>query len=484
MGAINGAEFLNRINSLKTEIWLDGKKIQGKISEHPAFKGILQTKASLYDMQHDPALKDEMTFLSPKTGAPVGLSFLQPKTNEDLIKRRKVSEQWARKTRGFMGRSPDYLNSAVMSFASSSPLLRGKVNCFPENIRSLHEMAMEKDLSFTHTFVTPQVNRSNTYSESSEEEPIVARVIDRNEEGIIIKGARLLATQGGLTDEVLVTSTPNFLLDENEAFAFSIPSDTKGLKFICRESFVGRESLFNHPLSSRFEEMDTILVFDNVLVPWNRVFYYDNGVAAAEFSFQNSFHAFTAHQSLIRRIVKTEFILGLAELLVQTINVSEYQHIQDKLSEIIIGLETMKALLEKAEKDAALDKWGTMRPSVVPLEVANNIFPKIYPRFTEIIQLIGASGLVGLPTENAFHSSIRSDIDQYLQAATKNAEDRVKIFRLAWDLTMSPFGTRQTQFERYFFGDPIRLSSRLYKAYPLTDYVKEVGGFLDLETHE
>lgn len=93
------------------------------------------------------------------------------------------------------------------------------------------------------------------------------------------------------------------------------------------------------------------------------------------------------------------------------------------------------------------------------------------------------SGLVGLPTENAFSSPIKTDLNQYLQAATKNAEDRVKIFRLAWDLTMSSFGTRQTQYERYFFGDPIRLSSRLYKAYPLTDYVKEVSNFLNLETN-
>lgn len=319
--------------------------------------------------------------------------------------------------------------------------------------------------------------------ESSKEEPIAARVIARNEEGLGIKGARLLATQGGLTDEVLVFSIPKFLLDEYEAFAFSIPSDTKGLKFICRESFVGGDSTFNHPLSSQFEEMDTILVFDNVLVPWNRVFYYDNAQAAEGFSFKSSFHCFTIHQVVTRQIVKTEFILGLAELLVQTINVSEYQHIQEKLSEIIIGLETMKALLEKSESDAALDQWGTIRSSIAPLQVANNIFPKIYPRFTEIIQLIGASGLVGLPTENAFSSPIKTDLNQYLQAATKNAEDRVKIFRLAWDLTMSSFGTRQTQYERYFFGDPIRLSSRLYKAYPLTDYVKEVSNFLNLETN-
>ena len=483
MGAINGSDFIKRLDQLDTEIWLDGKKVQGKISRHPAFKGVLRTKASLYNMQHEAEFKDKLTFHSSETGDSIGLSFLQPKTKDDLNKRRAASEQWARRTGGLMGRSPDYLNTAVMSFAASAPLLRGRVNCFPENIQSLYELAMKKDLSFTHTFVSPQVNRSEAYLESSKEEPIAARVIDRNEEGLVIKGARLLATQGGLTDEVLVFSIPKFLLDEYEAFAFSIPSDTKGLKFICRESFVGGDSTFNHPLSSRFEEMDTILVFDNVLVPWNRVFYYDNAQAAEDFSFKSSFHCFTIHQVVTRQIVKTEFILGLAELLVQTINVSEYQHIQEKLSEIIIGLETMKALLEKSESDAALDQWGTIRPSIAPLQVANNIFPKIYPRFTEIIQLIGASGLVGLPTENAFSSPIQTDLDQYLQAATKNAEDRVKIFRLAWDLTMSSFGTRQTQYERYFFGDPIRLSSRLYKAYPLTDYVKEVSNFLNLETN-
>ncbi|CDO05150.1 4-hydroxyphenylacetate 3-monooxygenase oxygenase component [Oceanobacillus picturae] len=484
MGAITGRDFIKRLNQLDTEIWLDGKKVKGEISEHPAFKGILETKASLYDMQHDPKIKEEMTFHSPETGDAVGLSFLQPKTKDDLIKRRKASEHWAKRSGGLIGRSPDYLNTAIMSFASSSPLLIGRANCFPENIQSLYELAMKEDLSFTHTFVTPQVNRSESYLESSEEEPIVARVVDRNEEGIVIKGARLLATQGGLTDEVLVISTPKFLLDEDEAYAFSIPSDTKGLKFICREPFVGGDSFFNHPLSSRFEEMDTILVFDNVLVPWNRVFYYDNAIVAADFSYQSSFHNFTTHQVITRQIAKTEFILGLAELLVQTINVREYQHIQEKMSEIIIGLETMKALLEKSENDAELDQWGVMRPDIVPLQIANNIFPKIYPRFTEIIQLIGASGLVSLPTENAFKSSIRADLEQYLQAATSNAEDRVKIFRLAWDLTMSSFGTRQTQYERYFFGDPIRLSGRLYNAYPLDDYVKEVRNFLDLKTEE
>jgi 4-hydroxyphenylacetate 3-monooxygenase len=480
MGIIYGGDFIERIDKLENEIWFDGEKIKGKISEHPNFKGILRSKASLYDLQNDTVLKDQMTYFLPERGERIGLSYLQPKTIEDLLKRRRMMEHWARFTQGLMGRSPDYMNTAVMSLASSASLLKGSKNCFPENIKSLYERAIEQDLSFTHTFIPPQVNRSLVYLESSEE-PISAKVIDRNKEGIVIKGARLLATQGGLTDEVLVISTPRLFLDIDEAFAFSIPSNTKGLKFICRQSFVGGESSFNHPLSSRYEEMDSVVVFDNVLVPWDRVFFFDNVKVAADYINNSSFYPFAYHQVVTRQIVKAEFILGVAELLVETINVGEYQHIQDKLSEIIIGLETMKALLEKSENDAEIDEFGCMRPSLIPLQVASNIAPKIYPRFSEIIQTIGASGMVSLPTEKDFSSDIRADLDRYLQGANKNAEDRVKIFRLAWDLTMSSFGTRQTQYERYFFGDPVRLSSALYKNYAKEQHVKNISKLLNLE---
>jgi 4-hydroxyphenylacetate 3-monooxygenase len=483
MAAINGKEYINRLNLLNNEIWYDGEKIEGQLSEHPVFKGLIQSKAALYDLQHNPKIKDEMTYISPKSGELIGLSYLQPKTKEDLIRRRKMTEHWARYSGGIMGRSPDYLNTVLMSFASSISFLKNKENCFPNNLQAFYEFSRENDLSFTHTFISPQVNRAHIYFENTDE-PIAAKVIDQNEEGIIIKGARLLATQGGLTDEVLVFSVGKFLFNEDEAFAFSIPSNTKGIKFICRETFIGGQSSYDHPLSSRFEEMDSIVVFDNVLVPWNRVFYYNNGEVAEEFPIQSSFHPFTKHQVLTRQIVKTEFVLGIAQLLIETINISEYQHIQEKMAEIIIGLETMKALLEKSENNAKLDEWGYMRPEIFPLQVAGNIFPKIYPRFTEIIQLLGASGLITLPTEKAFHSIIRNDLDLYLKGATKTAEERVKIFRLAWDLTMSSFGTRQTQYERYFFGDPIRLFSNLYNTYPKNEYVNVISNFLNLKKEE
>ncbi|PID15961.1 4-hydroxyphenylacetate 3-monooxygenase, oxygenase component [Sporosarcina sp. P34] len=465
MGAINGNEFVRRINEQDAEIWLDGQQLKGPISKHPAFKGLIETKASLYDLQSSPSHKSLMTYASPVTNDQIGLSYLQPKTKADLQKRRVMTEEWARLSCGLLGRSPDYLNTVIMSFASSSPHLLGKENCFPEHIQALYERAREEDLSFTHTFITPQVNRSQNALNTSDE-PISAKIVGKTSAGLIIKGAKLLATQGGVTDEVLVFSTPSFLGDSDEAFAFSIPSSTEGLRFLCRESFVGGNSTFNYPLSSRFEEMDAIVVFDNVLVPWKRVFFHHNKEVASEFFSMSSFHPFATHQVITRQIVKTEFMLNLAEQLVQTINIAEYLHIQEKLSEIIIGLETMKALRDKSEADALLDQWGYMCPSAIPLQIASNIFPKVYPRFSEIIQLIGASGMVALPTDKDFHSAIQPDLAKYLQGATTTALERVQLFRLAWDLTMSSFGTRQTQYERYFFGDPVRLSGHLYRSYP------------------
>lgn len=480
MGIITGEQFIARLDSLNNEVWYDGKRMDKPISQHPAFTGVIHSKAALYDLQHREHLQQDLTFHSPTLNETVGTSFLQPKTKEDLLKRHRMIELWARQTNGIMGRTPDYLNTVLMSLAASSSLLQGEANSFPDHLENLYAVAMKKDLSFTHTFITPQVNRSRFYVDHLDE-PIVAKIIDITGEGLVIKGARLLATQGGLTDEVLVLSVPQLLLDPNESFAFSIPSNTKGLKFICRDSYVGGESFFNHPLSSQYEEMDSIVVFDHVTVPWHRVFYYHNTEIAHKFLPHSSFSHFALHQALIRQVVKTEFLLGITELLVKTINVQEYQHIQEKMSELIIGLETMKALIEKAENDAAIDSFGSMRPNITPLKVATNIFPKIYPRFVEIIQLIGASGMISLPTENAFNSRIRPELEHYLQGTSLSGEERVKIFRLAWDLTMSSFGTRQTQYERFFYGDPVRLASDLYHTYPKEHAVKNVRDFLKLD---
>ncbi|MBB6453502.1 4-hydroxyphenylacetate 3-monooxygenase [Salirhabdus euzebyi] len=473
MSAITGKAYIDRIDKMNNNVWIEGERVENKISDHPAFKGVLATQAILYDTQHQ---VEHMTYPSPVSGNPVGTSFMPPKTLEQLIQRRKTTQEWARKSGGMMGRSPDYMNTALMAFAASKGLLEGEENAFPENLQSFYEEARENDYSLTHTFITPQVNRSELYFEDSDE-VIAAKIVDKNDDGIVIQGARLLATQGGITDEVMVFSAGG-CVDPAYAYSFSIPSNTKGLKFICRESFAYKDSSFDYPLSSRFEEMDSIIVFDNVLVPWERVFFYENLELSNKFLMESAFRSFALHQVVSRQIVKIEFVLGIVESIVETINIGEYQHVQAKVAEVIEALEIMKALLTRAEAEAGIDRFGLMSPDIKSLQVANHYFPRIYPRFSEIIQLLGASGMVSIPTEKDFKSKRKKDLELYLQGATKDAEERLKVFRLAWDLSMSAFGTRQTLYERFFFGDPIRLSSALYKSYDKQPYVDWINDFL------
>ncbi|GAB3793265.1 4-hydroxyphenylacetate 3-monooxygenase, oxygenase component [Virgibacillus kimchii] len=463
MPAITGNEYIQRMDRLDTTIWYDGKKIKGKKSEHPVFKGVLKTQSELYDLQHKKDKRNLMTYESPTTGSRIGTSYLMPTTKEDLQKRSKMIQEWAKLSNGMLGRSPDYMNTTLMSLAASANLLKGKKNCYPENLLHFYEYAREKDLTFTHTFVNPQVNRSPFYMED-DDEPISARIMNETKEGIVIRGAKLLATQGGITDELLVFS-PGGVNNEEQAFAFSIPSDTEGLSFICRESFHLGDSQYNYPLSSRFEEMDTIVVLEDVLIPWRRIFFYKNIPLANSFQGKSAFRPFALHQVLNRRIIKTDFFLNLAEDIIQTIDIGSYSHVHEKMTEIIVTYESMKALLIKAEANAAIDEFGLMRPEMAALQSANSIFPHMYPRMVEIIQLLSASGLVTIPKEDDFKSDIRPALDQYLQSAKLDAEERVKLFRLAWDATMSPFGTRQTQYERFFFGNPIAFSTGLYRSY-------------------
>lgn len=481
MPAKTGKQYIERVDHAKSNVWIDGKRVTGKISEHPAFKGVMKSQADLYDMQFEKDKADFMTYPSPTTGEPVGTSFLQPRTKEDLEKRRRMIQQWARYNGGMMGRSPDYINSAVMAYGSAAEMFGSRNPMYAENMRNYYENCREHDLSLTHTLIQPQVNRA-LHAAQLPDSYIAARMVEKNDDGVVIRGARLLATQGGITDEILVF--PSTLLKQSDeenpyAYAFAIPNNMPGLKFICRESFDYGKSQFDHPLGSRFEEMDAIVVFDDVTVPWNRVFALGHVELCNRAFAESNAVVHMAHQVACKNVAKTEFILGILQLMVETINIGQFQHVQEKMAEVIIALETMKAFIVAAEANARIDKWGIMAPDFPPLNAARNYYPRIYPRLTEIMQLLGASGLMAIPTETDFKSGLREDLNQYLQASNAEAYDRVKLFRLAWDVCLSAFGSRQTLYERFFFGDPVRMASTLYNSYDKQEYVDRVKEFLN-----
>jgi 4-hydroxyphenylacetate 3-monooxygenase len=356
---------------------------------------------------------------------------------------------------------------------------------FKQNIERYYEYIREHDLVLTHTLVNMQRNRSPLATPLEDRTDVALGVVRETDAGIVVRGPRVLATLGPLADEIAVYPARNHQLPPGAqgrySFAFAIPCNTPGLKFLCRESLDLGRSHFDHPLGSRFEEMDAIVFFDDVLVPWERVFLLGDVELCNNWGAATNRNLHTGQQVVTKQVVKAEFMLGLASLMVQTLGSGQVPHVQQMLAEIIENLELTKACLRAAEADARLDQWGVMCPAQFPLMVARGLFIRTYPRMAEILHMLGSSSLMALPTEADLSGPLAADIQQYMETDTASAEERVRLFRLAWDASCSAFATRQVLYERWFGGDSFRnaiILANLYDREPMTHWVRE---FLEQE---
>jgi len=479
MPARTGRQYLQGLRDQEREVWLGGERVKD-VTSHPGLRRGAQAIAALYDMQHDPQLGPAMTAVSPTSGERVGLSLVIPRTRADLEARRDMMLHWARATCGMMGRSPDFMNVTFAAWAGAADYF---AQCRPEfgaNVRAYHAHISEHDLTLTHALINLQ--RSRTVSGVLNlEEGTALHVVRETDAGVIVRGARVLATLAPISDEIAVYSPRLAQMDQPHspfALNFAIPVGTPGLKFLCRESFDLGRSRFDHPLGSRFEEMDCVAFFDDVLVPWERVFLLGdiNLINGTGLTTGSSMH--TAHQGAAKNLAKCEFVLGVALHMTKTLGNAHLPHTEERLGELMMYSELMRACMRASEADAALDQWGVMRPAALPVEITRNLFTTAYPRMAEILQLLGSSSFMITPTEADFRTPLAGDIDQYLATEGSSARERVKLFRLAWDIAGSAFGSRQVLYERFFASDPLTRARFLGAIYPKDEIMTRVTEFL------
>ena len=478
MSARNGTQVLDRLRKEPPSLWVEGEQVVDPTT-HPRTANAAKSLAALYDLQHRPDLLETMTFASPTSGDRVGMSFIVPQTREDLERRSAMNKVWADSCLGFMGRTPDYMNANVMAAGTAPNYFAKSDPRFGRNMANYFEFIRENDLALTHALTSPQVDKSRQLNELPD--PFIALGLVREvSEGIVVRGARMLATLP-ISDEILIfPSTVLKVGDEMKpyALAFGIPNNTKGLSFQCREPLDVGRSHVDHPLGSRFDEMDAMVFFDDVVVPWDRVFLM-NDVERANGAYAGTTAVLhMAHQVVNLKIAKTEAFLGVLQAIVEMIGTGGAQHVQEMIAEVIVMVEILKSLKVAAEQGATMNEFGVMTPLRAPLDAARNWFPDVYKRLIEITQLIASSGLIMIPTDADLRGPRAADIAKYLQGAKGGAEERVRLFRLAWDMSISGFGGRQALYERFFFGDPVRMRQALYGIYDRTPLVDRVKNFV------
>src|SRR5436309_4088998 len=263
----------DHIQSLKDgrAVYLDGECVED-VTTHPAFRNAVRSAASLYDFQARPENLELMTFVPNGANRRINRAWQMPRDYEEMVLRRKALQAWAALSYGFMGRSPDHLASALVGQRIGIEVFEKHGAQRAKALRDYFEEASRNDYFLTYVIINPQAERGKDWGDQKED--LVARIVDEDAAGLTIRGAKLLGTSSIMANEVLVANLQPLKPGE-EALAFScaVPMNIKGLRVLSRKSYeAAAVSVFDNPLSSRFDENDALMYFEDVKVPWERVF--------------------------------------------------------------------------------------------------------------------------------------------------------------------------------------------------------------------
>jgi 4-hydroxyphenylacetate 3-monooxygenase oxygenase component len=453
MGARTGEQFLRGLRD-EREVWVDGERVRD-VANHPAFSGAARTMAELFDLQH--AHPDACLMPDPETGEAINASHMIPRSRADLERRHVCLQQIAEHTVGLMGRSPDYMNVTFAGFAGRTDEWGAFGNeAGAANLVAFQRRLRRADLSLTHTIIQPTIDKSQPDINAGDGE-IALHVVGETASGIVVRGARILATLAPFADELAVYPGMPLPPDgQRYALSFAIPMATPGLKFLCRDSVSRGTNRFDHPFSSRFDEQDAFVIFDNVEVPRERLFIPAN-LEVYNQVMSRSWFPNIMQQTMIRAQTKLEFAYGLACKMAEVIG-DKGQPTLEMLGELFGYAELARAAICTAEAEAFEFGNGVWFPNGQPLSQLRHFLPIWFPRVNEILRLIGSHNILATPTESQLRDPVLGPlIAQYLQGAGgTSAETRIRVFRLAWDFAASALGSRNEQYERFYLASGAR----------------------------
>jgi len=433
------------------EVYIYGERV-ADVTTHPAFRNSCRSIARLYDALHDPKYKDVLTTvdsLGHRTH-----KFFKPSTSaQELFEAREALIAWARLTYGFMGRTPDY-KAAFMASMAANPEFYAP---FDNSARNWYEKYSSQCLFLNHVLINPPVDRNRPVHEVDD---VFVHVVKEKDDGVIVSGAKMLATGSAMTHATFVAQNSAVVLDKEKgkdfALVFITPMDTPGTKLICRPSYERNAySPFDHPLSSRFDENDAVLVFDNVFIPWENILVYRDTERANGFYTQSRFvNRYNLHSGS-RLGVKLDLMAGLFAKAIETNGTDAFRGVQAALGEILAWRHLINALTTAMCLDPEEAPGGTVVPKAEYAFTLRMFATECWPSVRHIFEKYLGGSLLVAPSsyKDLSNPEIRPLLDQYYRGSSSSAEERIKLFKLIWDAIGSEFGARHELYEINYSGN-------------------------------
>ncbi len=460
-----GAEYLEAIRDSR-KLYLDGELVPD-VTTHPGFAAVTHTVASIYDL----IAADNgrlLTFPAPETGRPTSCAWMVPRSYEDLVARREALKRIAECTFGLLGRGPEHVAGFLSAFASSRDVFARGGEEFADNVVRFYREARDNSWYVSYVLVPPQIDRSRAAHEQ-EDPHLYAGVAAERDGGIVIRGAQMLGTGAPLSDFILLSCIhPLRPGDEAYAISVAVPTGAEGVKLYCRRAYAtAATSVFDYPLTSRFDESDCFVVFDDVFVPWERVFVYrDIDIVRAQF-FETGAHMLGNSQAQIRFWTKLEFIVGLASRIARMNRVDTQPAVQQSLGHMAAYAAMVEGLVRAHEAHCEIDRNGMARPGRAELYANMTLQSQVYPTLLHMLRELAGGGLLQLPSsaDDLANPEEMADFDRYIQSPGVPAAERIKLLKLAWDVVGSEFASRHHQYEIFYAGAPHIVKGFMYRNY-------------------
>ena len=279
----------------------------------------------------------------------------------------------------------------------------------------------------------------------------------------------MLGTGTALSDWLCFSQiTPMRPGDEAHALNLVVPCNAPGLKIYPRRSYAAAApDVFDYPLAARFDESDSMIVFDDVFVPWEQIFVYrDLELVRAQW-WDTSAHVVGNHQSQIRFASKLRLIAGIARRIAAMNGVDGLAAVQELLGDLAARAAMIEGLVEAQIATATPVANGYVEPGRQALYAAIALQSEAYSKMLELLRELAGGGVVALPSGVAdfANAEIRADIDRYIQSPGHDGASRFKLMRLAWELVGSEYAGRQEQYEKFYAGPPFVARHRMYQRY-------------------
>jgi aromatic ring hydroxylase len=452
-----GADYIEALRDGR-EVWHAGKRI-ADVTTHPGFTGTIKTLAALYDQQHVPEYRDVMT--CEYEGERISYSYLPPADSQQLLLKRRNIEFWACATLGQMGRYPEFVAELIVGLRDWAHAIE-KINAqWAENARAYHRFVSRHDLCLTHALTDQYYDRTRPVGKQDDPD-LILHVVGETKEGPVVRGLRTLATLAPISDEVIVyPNRPREPDEADYAIAFAIPMNTRGLKILCRDLYAENADPERQPLTTRFDEVDAALIFDDVVVPWERVFVYKHPKLLAGI---NYIHTWGQYSTMLRLVIKLEAFLGVAQLLTGYAKRDSNLQSQILLSSLMQDIEILRGCMLVAESKGYRAGGGTWAPLLSPayrihsIEASDRAERTMEGLLTSTLMLSGGAS-------DLKNTELGPFVERYFRGGAPDTKEHLRLMAVAADMVMTPFGKRSQLYERLQSGEVDRMRQRLYAQY-------------------